>query len=207
MVTLENEKFKGDKNRQGLRCSFKGCDFITSITKKCKARKKIKIHEEKHKKEEKALIETDETTIVETEVQTTIAENTIDAKNSKIEHTLLTNAGYNGANGSTGDDAGGGIGSILDDAGEDDDNHASLPVNHETTCGLCGHFFLTDDDENPDDNLPDMDCGFEAYNGQMLGEHIKKEHPNVGWFNAQDLFREMLGQDISEKSKDTVIAI
>ena len=49
LVILENEKFKGDKNRQGLRCSFKGCDFITSITKKCKARKKIKIHEEKLK--------------------------------------------------------------------------------------------------------------------------------------------------------------
>ena len=111
-------------------------------------------------------------------------------------------------------------------------------MNHETTCGLCGHSFLTnmvdqeiyfpdgcpleaievldvDRDrhvasgkkvicsfflfENPDDDLPDMDCGFEAFNGQMLGEHIKKENPNVGWINAQDLFREMLGQDKSEK--------
>ena len=35
LVTLENKKLKGDK--QGLRCSFKGCDFITTITKKCKA--------------------------------------------------------------------------------------------------------------------------------------------------------------------------
>ena len=47
MITLENKKIKGDK--QGLRCSFKGCDFITTITKKCKAKKKVRIHEETHK--------------------------------------------------------------------------------------------------------------------------------------------------------------
>ena len=59
-----------------------------------------------------------------------------------------------------------------------------------TTSGkkvLCSFFLF----ENPDDILPDMDCGFEASNGHMLGEHLKKEHPNVRWINAQDLFREL----------------
>ena len=53
LVTSKIEKFtKDDKNRQGLKCSFKGCYFTTSATlKKCKARKQIKQHEEKHKKE------------------------------------------------------------------------------------------------------------------------------------------------------------
>ena len=47
LITLENKKLKGDK--QGLRCSFKGCDFITTITNKCKAKKKVRRHEETHK--------------------------------------------------------------------------------------------------------------------------------------------------------------
>ena len=47
------EKFtKDDKNRKVLKCSFTECNFTTSATlKKCKARKQIKQHEEKHKKE------------------------------------------------------------------------------------------------------------------------------------------------------------
>ena len=35
-------------------------------------------------------------------------------------------------------------------------------------------FFLF---ENPDDTLPDMDCGFEASNGHLLGEHLKRNTP------------------------------
>ena len=44
LVTSKIEKFtKDDKNRQGLKCSFKGCYFTTSATlKKCKARKQMK---------------------------------------------------------------------------------------------------------------------------------------------------------------------
>ena len=37
------------QGKQGLRCSFKGCDFITKITNKSKARKKVRKHEETHK--------------------------------------------------------------------------------------------------------------------------------------------------------------
>ena len=56
------EKFtKDDKNRKMLKCSFTGCYFTTSATlKKCKARKQIKQDEEKNKKEEKGLLETEE---------------------------------------------------------------------------------------------------------------------------------------------------
>ena len=44
-----------------LKCSFTECNFTTSATlKKCKARKQIKQHEEKHKKEEKELLKTEE---------------------------------------------------------------------------------------------------------------------------------------------------
>ena len=46
------------ENRQGLKCYFSGCYFTTSATlKKCKARKQIKQHEEKHKKD---LLKTEE---------------------------------------------------------------------------------------------------------------------------------------------------
>ena len=52
LITLENKK--GDK--QGLSCSFKGCDFITIITNKSKAKKKVRKHEETHKDMEMSLL-------------------------------------------------------------------------------------------------------------------------------------------------------
>ena len=43
---LNQSKSQG---KQGLSCSFKGCDFITKITNKSKAKKKVRKHEETHK--------------------------------------------------------------------------------------------------------------------------------------------------------------
>ena len=37
------------QGKQGLSCSFKGCDFITKITNKSKAKKKVRQHEQTHK--------------------------------------------------------------------------------------------------------------------------------------------------------------
>ena len=184
LVTSKIKIFtKDDKNSQGLKCSFTGCYFTTSATlKKCKARKQIKQHEEKHKKEEKALIEativtndalikTDEATIVTNDetkifdhhkVQTTIAETTnadyvIDAINSQVEHTLLTNTGSdNGANGSTGN-------MVLDDTGEG--GHIlswGWPADHKTTCALCGTSFPTIDLMEYDDIYCPDGCPEEA---------------------------------------------
>ena len=97
LVTPKIKKLTKDDKKQGLKCSISGCYFTTSATIK-KAKKQIKQHEEKHRKEEKALIEAtivtnDETKIFEHhKVKTTIAETT-NAINNQVEHTLITNTG------------------------------------------------------------------------------------------------------------------
>ena len=37
------------KGKQGISCQYKGCDFITKITNKSKAKKKVRQHEQTHK--------------------------------------------------------------------------------------------------------------------------------------------------------------
>ena len=51
LITLEIKK--GDK--QGLSCSFKGCNYTVTITNKSKAKKKVRKHEETHKNIEMAV--------------------------------------------------------------------------------------------------------------------------------------------------------
>ena len=49
MITLAIEK----SDKQGLNCSFKGCNYTVTITNKSKAKRKVRKHEETHKNIEK----------------------------------------------------------------------------------------------------------------------------------------------------------
>ena len=120
--------FKKD-DKKGLKCSISGCDFITSATKK--ARKQIRKHEEKHKKE-----------------KTIIAENTntIDSQATRMSDSQMADDG-----------------SLLDDTGEG--GHIlswGWPVDHKTTCALCGTSFPTIDLMEYDDIYCPDGCPEEA---------------------------------------------
>merc|ERR1712215_394540 len=49
LITLATEK----SDKQGLNCSFKGCNYTVTITNKSKAKRKVRKHEETHKNIEK----------------------------------------------------------------------------------------------------------------------------------------------------------
>ena len=170
LITLKNKKLKGDK--QGLRCSFKGCDFITTITKKCKAKKKIRIHEETHKAltniettnddqarsmsnveiarsvtpEGKYADKTNRTVTNADENETIIVETKV--KTKITENTIdtkieHTNDGYNRAGTSQ-------LEQLADNAAVErllasDDDADGVLMKHEANCWLCGTLINTVD--------------------------------------------------------------
>ena len=129
-------------------------------------RKQIKQHEERHKKEEKALtnVETTNADYVDAEV----ARSRINVETAEYSRSVTPDDIGKYADTTSGivttSDVDPEVGKVNIADKMDADRH--------TTSGkkvLCSFFLF----ENPDDALPDMDCGFEASNGHMLGEHFK----------------------------------